>query len=127
MVITEKYYPYPVLGGKSVAFSNDSIFDVKFSALSNSKKVVVEVIPEITEPTLQSLISSGEARLVCHIECPATAYRVIRDLKLGVCKKLEIEAGLVAKRVQVNTTFEKSQIVFEEKHHFAFARPILSS
>ena len=73
MVITEKYYPYPVLGGKAVAFNNDCIFDVKFSALSNSKKVVVEVTPEIKEPTLQAMISSGEARLVCHIECPATA------------------------------------------------------
>ena len=115
MVITEKYYPYPVLGGKAVAFNNDCIFDVKFSALSNSKKVVVEVTPEIKEPTLQALISSGEARLVCHIECPATAYRVIRDLKLGECKKLEIEAGQVAKRVQVNAVVVANQHLQEYK------------
>lgn len=102
MVITEKYYPYPVLGGKAVAFSGDCMFGAKFNALSNSKKVVVEVTPELKEPTIESLIATGDARLVCHIECPATAYREIRDVALGVCQKLEIPAGLVARRVQVN-------------------------
>lgn len=38
MVITEKYYPYPVLGGKAVAFSDDCTFSAEFEALSNSKK-----------------------------------------------------------------------------------------
>ena len=102
MVITEKYYPYPVLGGKAVAFGDDCMFGAKFNALSNSKKVVIEVTPELKEPTIESLIATGDARLVCHIECPATAYREIRDVALGVCQKLEIPAGLVARRVQVN-------------------------
>lgn len=102
MVITDKYYPYPVLGGKAVAFSGDCMFGAKFNALSNSKKVVVEVTPELKEPTLESLVADGYARLVCHVECPATAYREVRDVKLGVCQKLDIPAGLVARRVQVN-------------------------
>lgn len=102
MVITDKYYPYPVLGGKAVAFSDECMFGATFNALSNSKKVVIEVTPELKEPTIESLIATGDARLVCHIECPATAYREVRDVSLGVCQRIDIPAGMVARRVQVN-------------------------
>lgn len=102
MVITEKYYPYPVLGGKAVAFRDDCAFNVEFNALSNSKKVVLEVTPRLQEASIESMIKAGDASLVCHVECPATAYRVVKGVTNNECQKIEIEAGLVAKRVQAN-------------------------
>ena len=102
MVITEKYYPYPVLGGKAVAFGSDCTFSAEFKALSNSKKVVLEVTPSLKESTIESMIKSGDAKLVCHIECPATAYRIVQQVANDELRKIEIAAGLVAKRVQAN-------------------------
>lgn len=102
MVITEKYYPYPVLGGKAVAFSDDCTFSAEFEALSNSKKVVLIVTPRLNEATIESMVKSGSANLVCHIECPATAYRVVKPVSNNEQQKIEIAAGLVAKRVQAN-------------------------
>ena len=102
MVITEKYYPYPVLGGKAVAFDDGCSFSATFKALSNSKKVVLEVTPSLKESTIESMIKAGDANLVCHIECPATAYRIVKPIINDELQKIEIAAGLVAKRVQAN-------------------------
>lgn len=102
MVITEKYYPYPVLGGKAVAFNEQCLFEASFEALSNSKKVVVRVKPELAEPNIEALLTSGDAKLVCHVECPATAYRTVTEYSEVHEFKVEIQAGLIAKRVEVN-------------------------
>lgn len=106
MVITERYYPYPVLGGKAVAFNGDCVFAASFRAFSNSKKVVIEIAPELKEPNLEHLLTTGEARLLCHIECPATTYREVKDVpataNTNAPFKVELLSGLIAKRVEVN-------------------------
>lgn len=102
MVITERYFPYPVLGGKAVAFRDDCLFDAKFFPASNSKKVVVEIVPELKEPNIERLIKAGGAKLVCHVECPSTAYRKVMDVPLEGSFKFSMPAGLVANTIQVN-------------------------
>lgn len=102
MVITERYYPYPVLGGKAKAFADGCEFSAKFSPFANSKKAVVKIELTLNDPSIEALVDEGTARIVCHVECPATAYRVVHPLKKGEENIVEMPSGQVAGRVQLS-------------------------
>ena len=102
MVITDRYYPYPVLGGKAKAFADGCEFSARFTPFANSKKAVVKIELLLCEPSIEALVDAGTARIVCHVECPATAYRVVHELKKGKENTVEMPSGKVSGRVQLS-------------------------
>lgn len=74
MLIKDKLYPYPVISKNSKQYLSS-----KFEVLTDVKKVgyqaKFEFLSELTNVEIKSLIETGQAIYVYHIECPLSSYR----------------------------------------------------
>lgn len=101
MVVTDRYYPYPVLGGKAAAFSDGCKFDATCEVGIISRNLMIRICVSLVEPELQLRLENKDVRLVAHIECPSTALREVRDLTLGGVNEIVYKQGCVAGELQV--------------------------
>lgn len=107
MNITKRLYTYPVLSEERNDYQN-SKFDASVNYKMNGvNSLHMEFNIEMDNLDLQSLIVSGQAEYVIHIECSNTSYRttihsitelVEKDIPIGmVSEKIEVVALIVSK------------------------------
>lgn len=103
MVIRDKNYPYPVLGGGSVDYKEGNSFSVDIKAFSNAKQLKMEITPHLQQTRLNEMIQQCIAKLICHVECAQTAFRKVYELKGdGETDEILIPSGLLVGSIQVS-------------------------
>lgn len=103
MVIRDKNYPYPVLGGGSVDYKEGNSFTVDINAFSSAKQLKMEIAPHLQQGLLNEMIQQGIAKIICHVECAQTAFREVYELKGdGETNEILIPSGLLVGSIQVS-------------------------
>ena len=103
MVIRDKNYPYPVLGGGSADYKEGNSFSVDIKAFSNAKQLKMEITPHLQQQQLKEMIQQSIAKIICHVECAQTAYREVYKLKGdGETDEILIPSGLLVGSIQVS-------------------------
>ena len=103
MVIRDKNYPYPVLGGGSVDYKEGNSFSVDIKAFSNARQLKMEITPHLEQKRLNEMIQQCIAKIICHVECAQTAFREVYELKGdGETDEILIPSGLLVGSVQVS-------------------------
>lgn len=100
MNITKRLYTYPVLSEERDDYV-DSIFDAEVQYKMNGvNNLQFDFDIEMDNKELQSMILSGDAEYVIHIECANTSYRTaIFDISNHVSK--EIPVGRINGRIEI--------------------------
>ena len=97
MNITKRLYTYPVLSEERDDYQN-STFDANVSYKMNGvNSLHLEFNIEMDNPDLQSLIGSGRAEYVIHIECSNTSYRTTIHSIAEIVEKISPLEELVEK------------------------------
>ena len=103
MVIRDKNYPYPVLGGGSIDYKEGNSFSVDIKAFSNAKQLKMEITPHLQQQRLNEMIQQSIAKIICHVECAQTAFREVYELKGdGETDEILIPSGLLVGSFQVS-------------------------
>lgn len=76
MEIKHKLYPYPVLSYYSDDYF-DSSFDVVIDSANIGFNLKLDFLAELKNIGLEKLLDSGKAKIVYHLECAQTGYRVV--------------------------------------------------
>lgn len=92
MEIRSKLYPYPVLSYYSDDYI-DSNFDVIVTPIKDGYNVRLDFSAEVNDSGISELLSSGKAKIVYHLECAQTGYRVAvstekNELSYGIVNKM---------------------------------------
>lgn len=77
MVIKNKIFPYPVLAEELDDYKGSQFKATVSISEQNVSDTVLSFDLELTDSTLQRLISDGKATYVIHIECGTTAFRTV--------------------------------------------------
>lgn len=75
MEIRPKLYPYPVLSYYSDDYV-DSNFDTVITPVRDGHNIRVDFLAEVNNAGISDLLVSGKAKIVYHLECAQTGYRV---------------------------------------------------
>ncbi|WP_440447539.1 hypothetical protein [Ruminococcus sp.] len=100
MNITKRLYTYPVLSEERDDYV-DSVFDAEVQYKMNGvNNLQFDFDIEMDNKQLQSMILTGEAEYVIHIECANTSFRTaIHDISNHVSK--EIPIGRINGRIEI--------------------------
>lgn len=75
MEIRPKLYPYPVLSYYSDDYV-DSNFDTVINPVRDGYNIRLDFLAEVNNSGISDLLTSGKAKIVYHLECAQTGYRV---------------------------------------------------
>jgi len=75
MEIRPKLYPYPVLSYYSDDYV-DSNFDTVITPVRDGYNIRIDFLAEVNNAGISDLLVSGKAKIVYHLECAQTGYRV---------------------------------------------------
>ncbi|MDQ0204129.1 hypothetical protein [Pectinatus haikarae] len=75
MEIRPKLYPYPVLSYYSDDYV-DSSFDTVITPVRDGYNIRIDFLAEVNNAGISDLLVSGKAKIVYHLECAQTGYRV---------------------------------------------------
>lgn len=93
MEIRHKLYPYPVLSYYSDDYV-DSNFDTVITPVRDGYNIRIDFLAEVNNEGISDLLASGKAKIVYHLECAQTGYRVAVSTE-----KNELSYGIVNKMV----------------------------
>lgn len=99
MEIRSKLYPYPVL-----SYYSDDYVDSNFDTIIDSKRdgysFRLDFLAEINNEVISSLLACGKVKIVYHLECAQTGYRVAISTEKNEFSYI-IEDKMVNGRLQV--------------------------
>lgn len=75
MEIRPKLYPYPVLSYYSDDYV-DSNFDTVITPVRDGYNIRIDFLAEVNNAGISDLLVSGKAKIIYHLECAQTGYRV---------------------------------------------------
>jgi hypothetical protein len=99
MEIRHKLYPYPVLSHYSDDYVN-SIFDSVIIPEKYGHNIRLNILTSINDSVISELVSCGKAKIVYHLECAQSGYRVVVSTEKYETK-YEIVNKLVSGKLQI--------------------------
>ena len=110
-ISNSRMFAYPILSEMYDDYIN-STFKINVTAIKNTKKMKVNIIPYIKCPSVIDLVNKDFAEIVVHFECGKTRYRKLEKLSIkgndfefyggDLNENLQVVAFLVAKKNIIN-------------------------
>ncbi|MDD4679940.1 MAG: hypothetical protein PHP79_03480 [Clostridia bacterium] len=76
MEIKSRLYPYPVLSYYSDDYLNSN-FDTVINPVRDGYNIRLDFLTEVNNSGISDLLETNKAKIVYHLECPQTGYRVV--------------------------------------------------
>lgn len=99
MEIRPKLYPYPVLSYYSDDYV-DSNFDAIIAPIRDGYNIRLDFLAEVNNAGLSELLASGKAKIIYHLECAQTGYRVAISTEENEFSHI-IDNKMISGRLQV--------------------------
>lgn len=92
MEIRPKLYPYPVLSYYSDDYV-DSNFDTVITPIRDGYNIRLDFLAEVNNSGISDLLAFGKAKIVYHLECAQTGFRVAvstekNEISYGIANKM---------------------------------------
>ena len=99
MEIRHKLYPYPVLSYYSDDYVN-SVFDTVVTPVRDGHNIRIDFLAEVNNDGISDLLFSGKVKIVYHIECAQTGYRVALSTSKNELSHIIVDK-MISGRLQV--------------------------
>lgn len=99
MRLTERSYPFPVIGNRDDVPGAD--FQATVEPSADAEMVYIDVIVSTSSISLKRLLDDGRATYVVHVECGNTSYRASHAFREEQCR-VAVEKANLNDAVEVN-------------------------